>query len=419
MSVRFRTKGLRDAKFSPPRMLPEIPLRLTGLIGSKGLSEEALDLLDLGIAIFAIERSLPGAPSVNRTVAFDVEVSVRKPELFTERAVNALAALLNFQGDADWTWKFNRHRGRSRARDLHELTEDTRKVDQVMLFSGGLDSTCGLAVVHPRAKRTQLVSHYTRQKTKQRNIAHELGFEEPTQAKFSLTGSGFRGRTFFHRSFYFMCLAASVAASYGIRKILQFENGVLAVAAPFGGSYFMTRHAHPFFHRQAENLFGALLGGKWSIENPFLQQTKRQVFGNLERLLGPAEANRIAVLTESCWYVQSNQYRRGRPKRNGEPCGLCVPCVVRRTALRLPEGTYDLAKQKVRRDLELSLHYHQIEAFASRVEAARSDPEVFLMELPSWVADLPLERDLKLDNSVLFGLFDRFAREFRAAFPQT
>jgi 7-cyano-7-deazaguanine synthase in queuosine biosynthesis len=389
-----------------------------GLIGPKGLSEEALDLLDLGIAVFAIERSLPGAPSVNRTVAFDVEMSVRRPERFTAKPVNALTSLLNFQGDADWTWTFTKRRGRPESPSLRELTQDARKIDQIVLFSGGLDSTCGLAAVHPRAKRTQLVSHYTRQKTKQRDIARELGFDEPTQATFSLTGSGFRGRTFFHRSLYFVCLAASVAASYGIRKILQFENGVLAVAAPFGGSYFMTRHAHPFFHRRAEDLFGALLGGKWIIENPFLQQTKRQVFGYLERLLDPAEANRIAGLTETCWYVQSNQYRRGRPKRNGEPCGLCVPCVVRRTALLRPEGSYDLRKQKVRKDLELSLHYHQIDAFVSRVEAARSDPEVFLTELPSWVADLPLERDLKLNNVALFGLFDQFAREFRTAFPE-
>src|SRR5262245_18756148 len=75
MSTRFRTRSLRDAKFGARRTLPDIPVKLMGLIGPKGLSEEALDLLDLGIAVFAIERSLPGAPTVNRTVAFDVEMS--------------------------------------------------------------------------------------------------------------------------------------------------------------------------------------------------------------------------------------------------------------------------------------------------------------------------------------------------------
>src|SRR5262249_23082672 len=157
------------------------------------------------------------------------------------------------------------------------------------------------------------------------------------------------------------------ASSYRTHRIVQFENGVLATAVPFGGAYFMTRHAHPFFHREAERLLNAVLGGNWTIENPFLQYTKRGVYECMERAIGPAAARKIAGLTETCWYIQSNQYRRGRPKPNGEPCGLCVPCIVRRTALRRHEGGYDLTSSKVARDFELSLHYRQIDAFVSRL----------------------------------------------------
>ena len=56
-------------------------------------------------------------------------------------------------------------------------------MDQIVLFSGGLDSTCGALTLREHAGRTQLVSFYTKELTLQRELAEELGFGRPTQLR--------------------------------------------------------------------------------------------------------------------------------------------------------------------------------------------------------------------------------------------
>lgn len=137
---------------------------------------------------------------------------------------------------------------------------DGDKIDQVVLFSGGMDSTCGLASICEDAPQTRLVSFYTQQKALQRKIASDIKFNAPIQWRMNWKGKPGRGRSFHYRSFLFLCLVAAVAESWGIKSISQFENGILALAIPPSPSWAITKHAHPLLHVKVSRLFSALFG---------------------------------------------------------------------------------------------------------------------------------------------------------------
>jgi 7-cyano-7-deazaguanine synthase in queuosine biosynthesis len=380
---------------------------LTGILGSRELTPAARDLIRVGLAVQAIERGLPAAPGGNRPIAFEVSLYLEQPERWSGRAVDALQSLLAFQGDASWAWDF--HAGAAESAGIvNEAQTEDRVVDRITLFSGGLDSTCGLALSRRDAHSTQLVSHYSRQKTLQADIAGELGFEAPTQIRTE--GARGRGRSFFHRSFYFLCLAAAVASTYRAKRILQYENGILATALPPAPNYFMTRHAHPTVHSAAEQIFKSVLGGVWSIENPFLKRTKRECYDAMVSALGEDVAKQLAARTETCWYQHSNQYVEGRRKEVGVACGVCMPCIVRQTATGI-DGTFDLSKKKIRSDATLAREFVAYREFCQRALDPQKRLRLFL-ELPSYVRGLSRGDSPALSRGELQGLIDRFAGEF-------
>jgi 7-cyano-7-deazaguanine synthase in queuosine biosynthesis len=286
----------------------------------------------------------------------------------------------------------------------------------VVLFSGGLDSTSGIATLRPDATRIQLVSHYSKQKSDQLAIASALGYGPPTQARIVRRGLSSRGRSYLYRSFYFFCLGAAVASSYRIAKITQFENGVLAAAIPPAPPYFMTRHAHPVVHHHAKTLFGEIFGTTWEIDNPFLSRTKRECVAQMRQILGGRLFAELIPKTETCWYVNSYQLRANRRKKNGVPCGVCIPCIIRRTALRTPEGHYDLNKSTVRADAVLAREFHAYSEFVSWIWKNRNKPNRLLLELPDYIRQISEGSRPVLTRDEVTGLLVRFAQEFRATF---
>jgi Queuosine biosynthesis protein QueC len=224
-----------------------------------------------------------------------------------------------------------------------------------------------------------------------------------------------RGRGFFYRSFYFLCLAAAVASSYGTNRIVQYENGVLATAVPPSPAYFMTRHAHPRVHQSAETLFSAVLGGRWKIDNPFLYRTKGETVNELLARLGDVRARKIIAETETCWYQYSNQLAANRGKPPGKPCGVCVPCIIRRAALDKSEGHYDLNRRKVRGDAVLARDFNAYQTLVALVKAPNGGARTFL-EFPGYVKDLTKGVEPVFSRDELIALFHRFATEFENAF---
>lgn len=310
--------------------------KVTGMLGSAGISDVAADLLDVAAAVLRCERLLPMAGTTNRYTAFELSLPLRRPEAWTGGPVACLAEALEFLGNAKWTFKFA---SASAAIPKHDMAPEGKTKECVVLFSGGLDSTCGLAAHAKKSGKMLLNSYYTRQKRKQSEIASALGYNEHVQWTLPpLSGSG---RSFFYRSFYFLSLAAVLAQSWKIRRITQFETGILAYAIPPSPWYAMTKHAHPKFLSIASRLYEQLFcDGPWIIENPFINLTKRQEVEAVGQCIPDDVATELFAKTETCWSHWACHVH-GKDKDPGMPCGVCIPCIIRRTAL--PSDRFKIA----------------------------------------------------------------------------
>src|SRR5262249_19109880 len=155
---------------------------------------------------------------------------------WTKPAKDQLSELLRIQGNADWSFDFGQRQYiRSGADRLFSVGDGPRKSkagtkakadpgpQTVVLFSGGLDSTSGLASLMDRAEEILLVGHYTQNRTKPARIARKLGFKRFIQIKTTWSLGQRAGGQFQYRSFFFLSLAAVLANAARASTILQFE----------------------------------------------------------------------------------------------------------------------------------------------------------------------------------------------------
>jgi 7-cyano-7-deazaguanine synthase in queuosine biosynthesis len=363
-----------------------------------------------------VERDLRKLALTNRVSRIDMTVPVRQVTSWKSRR-STLEELLRFMGGHDWNLEF--------VKSSLPLREADKQVkghkELVVLHSGGMDSACGLGSLLSKASTVQLVSFYTSQRLIQEQIAANLHFAPPSQMYAAWQDKkSRRGRSAFaYRSFLFLSLAALVARSFGASSILQFENGFMAASVPPCANYFVTRHAHPKYHR----LFNELLHQMslpFTVENPFRWKTKRQAVVEFRDTVGRTKADRILAMTQSCWFYSYHQFhsrfKRERIKKQPhQHCGLCVPCLVRRTAFR--DDNYSLDPRTpptyVQDKANVSYNYDAYLAFCRLVQANRQTAEGLRRAL--------LRFGIILDPEAgpwesLHPLLVRFSQEFIATF---
>jgi 7-cyano-7-deazaguanine synthase in queuosine biosynthesis len=212
----------------------------------------------------------------------------------------------------------------------------------VALFSGGVDSFVGAAVLLEQGRTPTLVTHST-------------GSAIPTATKFlrsQLLASGALGSSIpisAHvrdgsnlttensqraRSLLFLGSAALVAQATGLRDIFINENGVMAIHTPVTAARigsFSTRTASPALLENFAHLASAALDSQLSVQNLLQRNTKPEV---VERATKLGKGTALAQ-TVSCWSI-------GRTRRH---CGFCAPCLMRRISFELHDVTdalYDM-----------------------------------------------------------------------------
>lgn len=416
-AVICEVKGFRSA-FEPQtisfRTGKDLSLVLTGQLGPNGLSKTAADLIDFASAVYQIERLI----RMGRTTPprlFELTMPLRVPDAWGKETIKTAKEILLLLGNAEWSLEF--HPG-LRAAVPEFQSNDERLVNQVVLFSGGMDSTCGLASIQEEVAWTQLVSFYTRQKTQQIEIASNLGFGAPLQWRmdWNTEAGQKRGRTFYYRSFLFLSLAAAVAESWGARKILQFENGILASSIPPSPAWMMTKHSHPQLHKLASKYFSTLFGEEWKVENPFLHRTKRQCFDEAAKSIGEKKARAIIKKTDTCWFQWSNHVF-GYAKKPGLACGVCIPCIIRRTALMDKAYKWDLRKDSKRNNPKLGVAFRSYFLFTEKIAKTRNSPSKFYGELPALGRNLVFPGN-HISLKDLHALFLRFSDEFMETYQK-
>lgn len=402
---------------SPPQIIEfnlgtDLAIKVHGPVGPRGLSKKAADLVDVAASVFQIEHQLKGRQRTNPIGKFELLIRVRDASVWNKAAVATLIEILNELGNPTWSIQIKAGL-KSRVPKHQKCT--VGRIDRVALFSGGLDSACGALTLQKQSPTTQLTSYYTGQKSLQAHLAEQFGFSPPVQWSLEWGKSRGRGHSYFYRSFLFLALGAAVADSWGIKRILQFENGVLASAIPPAPSFAMTHHAHPKLHSSCARLFGHLFGGKWDVTNPFLPYTKR---GCIEAAVKHSSIKNVDFLlaeTQTCWFFRSNRIPGGS-KRPGVGCGVCIPCVLRRTAKLNDRFSYDLTKDSDRNNRIRGTAFRSYYGFLSRTLGCRDEAE-FYRFLPAPGRDVVASGVMKLAD--LYRLFQQFGHEFMDTYGVT
>lgn len=205
-------------------------------------------------------------------------------------------------------------------------------VDEIVLFSGGLDSLTGAAEQILEAKKNViLVSHRSASKVWkiQRELVDDLrGLSKvwgPDHVGIKVVKHDGRlrpERTQRSRSFLYAAIAGAVAALVGRERVLVYENGVIGVNLPISPQVVgatATRTAHPKVLRGFTRILEAVAGRRLAVENPFVLKTRTEV---LERLVACGATNLIRH-SVSCAHVHA--------RSNMHPhCGVCSQCIDRR-----------------------------------------------------------------------------------------
>ncbi|WP_065751061.1 hypothetical protein [Bradyrhizobium paxllaeri] len=401
-----------------------------GLDGT-GAGPALLDLLEIARTVHEFDRRQPKRTTGVRAKQVHVTMPLRRPARWTSAAKSELSALLRVQGNAEWIFDFTKRMAETTSADLvfgkgrpkkttsKKKASERESIENVMLFSGGLDSTSGLATLMEQADRTLLVAYYARNRVKQESIAKEMGFGRVIQigSSWNISEAAPRvGGQFMYRSFLFLALALLFTDTTRAKSVLQFENGPLALAVEPLDLYRITRHAHPLVHQHLASLFKILTGRTINVRNPFLNKTKGEAVELLRSRLAKDQFKNVIAQTETCWYLSSKTIVAGRPrKRNGEPCGACVPCLVRKAALGADDTTsavdFTNGRRRGPRDPVVRVHYESYSAFAERLLDESFDVYDFMEIVPA-ATRIALGNGGEMTPTEAFALYRRFAEEW-------
>ena len=301
-----------------------------------------IDLVEMASYVYGADQALTrggdGAVAVGqrwrRRLSF--HIPVRVPEVWSSASVlNILRDTLGFLSDDEYEFHFSRHKNPpsiQRYLELEPGIEGAKELDEVLLFSGGLDSLGGAVIEAVRDKRrVALVSHRSNIKinSKQkllvddlRTLCQEKPFHIPVWVqKGEALDREYTQRT---RSFLYAALAAVVARAFGLRRIRFYENGVVSMNLPIseqviGGR--ATRTTHPQVLNGYASIFRLLTDGAFDVENPFLWLTK----GEVVDLIGDNGCAELIKHSVSCTHTRDMT-------RMFTHCGKCSQCISRRFA---------------------------------------------------------------------------------------
>ena len=308
----------------------------------------AADLLLLGAAAYCVDKFSARADSPD---AWTRELHLRFPAQESARFNGSTLpqALRFLTGD---NWQIAAH---SQPADplaalapLPAEKNAVASVDAVSLFSGGLDSLCGVIdlLESDPSTRLGLVSHYdggqatSKQPELHARLAEHYGSDRvllrrlwlrpaPTNSRQRTPSPQVTETTTRGRSFLFLTAALALASASGPDvPVYVPENGYIALNVPLtrarDGSA-STRTTHPHYLNLLSEAAPAV-GVSNPLINPYQYKTKGQMLRDNKN---QALLHELAPETVSCSHPEAARMQR-RPQGN---CGYCFPCLIRRAAL--------------------------------------------------------------------------------------
>jgi 7-cyano-7-deazaguanine synthase in queuosine biosynthesis len=301
-----------------------------------------IDLLEVASYVYAADSAIPRGGKVDAQMGkrwrrnFRFVIPVRLPDLWSSSAVaSTLVETLSFLSDDSYKVEFQSLANPTAVTEYFRFAEEAAfKPDEVILFSGGMDSFAGAVeelAVHGR--RVALVSHRSASKIAgaQKHLVDQLrkrfgasrALHVPVWAQVDSAFN--REPTHRTRSFLFAALGAVTARLFGKDGIRMYENGVVSLNLPPVAQVVgarATRTTHPQVLAGFRRLLLELLGRPFDVENPFAWLTKAEV---VERISANGCGDLIRD-TRSC--IRVRDMTKLRPH-----CGQCSQCIDRRFAV--------------------------------------------------------------------------------------
>lgn len=270
------------------------------------------DLLDIAAYVYAADQAVSrqqggGDFEANWRRCLTFRIPVREPDRWGSTEVTrALVSVLSFLSEDEYRFEFEPGHFPPVQPSLLEGcgTFFNGFVDEVVMFSGGLDSLGGAVreVIRDR-RRVLLVNHRSNPKPgpRIRDLRDSLTFRSgdfrPHWKRVRLNKSKELSveTTQRARSFLYSALGATYAHMIGLERVRFYENGVVSLNLPIGRQVVgarATRTTHPRVLAGFTELFTMLAGCPLAVENPFLGLTKTEVVNSI---VMPAVANSSAT----------------------------------------------------------------------------------------------------------------------------
>ena len=298
------------------------------------------DLLDIATYVFVADRMVRRGgetlPNMGRDWRrrFRLFIAVREPERWNDLHLRApLEELIGFVSEDHYRIEFVKSYDPPDfpvRLPLQSGDVPPPRHDQILLFSGGLDSLAGaVRELSQTCDRVVLVSHRSSDWvfSRQKELAQALSFRFPGQVQHvpvevTMTNAQcdveHTQRT---RSFLFFAIGCVMAEMLGSDRIRFFENGIISFNLPIApqivGSR-ATRSTHPLALSQMTAFAKHALGHHFEVSNPFIWLTKAEVIS----LIGVHGQANLIARSISCTHI-----RKAGPRPH---CGDCTQCLQRR-----------------------------------------------------------------------------------------
>jgi 7-cyano-7-deazaguanine synthase in queuosine biosynthesis len=292
------------------------------------------DLLEVATYVYAADRMVVRGGETAPRLGADWRrnlrfiIPVRETERWSAPNVKeSLERLLGFMSEDSMRFEFVAAKDPPAGDDYFDFGTN---IEEVVLFSGGLDSLTGAVDrLSNDSVRLLLVSHQSSTKiaNRQKELARDLAARFPGRivhvpVRIRMRGTEGSERTQRTRSFLFGALGAAVARIAGVAGFSLFENGIVSFNLPIASQIVgaaATRTTHPRVIRHMSDFLSLLLGGDMRVSNPYLWMTKGEVAARL-RDLGHADLARYTVSCSAVYWMTRFQTH----------CGRCSQCLDRR-----------------------------------------------------------------------------------------
>lgn len=325
---------------------PNVTLRIEDVSGPlvADIPDVLMDLLEVAAFIYAADslvsrgglRDAKWGAKWRRRMR--LIIPVREPAHWSQPSLlNLLQDTLSFLSDESFVFDFiplTQRQERQAYFRFDESARDRPRVDQVQLFSGGLDSFAGaaeqlahndvsIALVSHRSAPQLAKAQLSLIQALQKRFGNNRVLHIPVWAQ--LTRDSNKESTHRARSFLFAALAAVVARLFHKQSCAFYENGVTSLNLPISRQVVgarATRSTHPIALRGFGQLFSALLGQPFAVNNPYADRTKTEI---VQAVVESGMQENIKD-TRSCANVRSATVQYPH-------CGICSQCIDRRLAV--------------------------------------------------------------------------------------